>query len=59
MNKPMGNNAWHEFCVLRDDVRQDKLDISKFAADLYDIRTGDAPDVYRQPYSYFDLTYPT
>ena len=55
----MDNNTWHEFCVLRDDVRQDNLDISEFAADLYDIRTGDAPDVYRQPYSFFERTYPT
>ena len=55
----MSNNTWHELCILRDDVQQDKLDISEFAADLYAIRTGTAPDVYRQPFQFFERTYPT
>ena len=55
----MSNNTWHEFCILRDDVQQDKLDISEFAANLYAIRTGAAPDVYRQPYKFFERTYPS
>ena len=55
----MGTNAWHEHCILRDDVRQGTLDLADFAADLYAVRTGDAPNVYRVPTLFFDRTYPT
>ncbi len=55
----MGTNAWHEHCILRDDVRQGKLELAEFAADLYAVRTGDAPNVYRVPNLFFDRTYPT
>ncbi|MXY29380.1 ATP-binding protein [Candidatus Poribacteria bacterium] len=55
----MANNAWHEHCILRDDVRQGTLELAEFAADLYAVRTGDAPNVYRVPTLFFDRTYPT
>ncbi|RKU19960.1 hypothetical protein C6500_09670 [Candidatus Poribacteria bacterium] len=55
----MANNAWHEHCILRDDVRQGTLELAEFAADLYAVRTGDAPNVYRVPNLFFDRTYPT
>ena len=55
----MDTTAWHEHCVLRDDVRQDTLTLAEFAADLYRVRTGDAPNVYRLPDLFFDRTYPT
>ena len=55
----MTNNAWHEHCILRDDVRQGTLELAEFAADLYAVRTGDAPNVYRVPNLFFDRTYPT
>ena len=55
----MVNNAWHKQCILRDDVRQDTLELAEFAADLYAVRTGDAPNVYRVPNLFFDRTYPT
>lgn len=55
----MNNIAWHEHCVLRDDVRQGTLTLAEFAADLYGVRTGDAPNVYRLPDLFFDRTYPT
>ena len=29
----MANNAWHEQCILRDDVRQGTLELAEFAAD--------------------------
>ena len=51
--------AWHDYCVLRDDVRQGTLTLAEFAADLYAVRTGDAPNVYRLPDQFFDRTYPT
>lgn len=55
----MGTNAWHEHCILRDDVRQGTLELAEFAADLYAVRTGAAPNVYRIPNLFFDRTYPT
>ena len=55
----MDKIAWHEQCVLRDDVRQGTLTLAEFAADLYGVRTGEAPNVYRQPNLFFDRTYPT
>ena len=55
----MGNNTWHEHCILRDDVRQGTLELAEFAADLYAVRTGDAPNVYRVPDLFFDRTYAT
>ena len=55
----MNNVAWHENCVLRDDVRQGTLTLAEFAADLNAVRTGDAPNVYRLPNLFFDRTYPT
>ncbi len=55
----MDNMAWHENCVLRDDVRQGTLTLAEFAADLNAVRMGDAPHVYRLPKLFFDRTYPT
>ena len=55
----MGTDAWHKHCILRDDVRQGTLELAEFAADLYAVRTGDAPNVYRVPNLFFDRTYPT
>lgn len=55
----MDKIAWHEQCVLRDDVRQDTLSLAEFAADLYWVRTGDAPNVYRRADQFFSRTYPT
>ena len=55
----MSTNAWHQHCILRDDVRQGTLELAEFAADLYAVRTGDAPNVYRVPNLFFDRTYPT
>ena len=55
----MDKIAWHEHCILRDDVRQGTLTLAEFAADLYAVRTGEAPNVYRLPDQFFDRTYPT
>ena len=55
----MSDNAWHKHCILRDDVRQGTLELAEFAADLYAVRTGDAPNVYRVPDLFFDRTYAT
>ncbi len=55
----MDNNTWHQHCVLRDDVRQGTLELAEFAADLYAVRMGDAPNVYRVPDLFFHRTYAT
>ncbi len=52
-------SAWHENCILRDDVREGTLTLADFAADLYGVRTGDAPPVYRFAEAFFESTYPT
>lgn len=52
-------SAWHENCILRDDVRTGTLTLADFAAELYGVRTGDAPNVYRLPNLFFERTYPT
>lgn len=55
----MNRVAWHENCVLRDDVRQGRLALAEFAADLDAVRKGSAPNVYRMPDLFFSRTYPT
>ena len=54
----MDKIAWHEYCVLRDDVRQGTLTLAEFAADLYAVRTGDARNVYQLPNLFFDSHLP-
>lgn len=55
----MSTNTWHQHCILRDDVRQGTLEPAEFAADLYEVRMKDAPNVYQVPTLFFDRTYPT
>ncbi|MBI4772255.1 MAG: ATP-binding protein [Chloroflexi bacterium] len=55
----MASQPWHQACALREDVRHGELTLAEFAADLNDVRTGDAPLVYREPAAFFDRTYPT
>ena len=50
---------WHQLCTLREDVKSGTLTEAEFAADLYAVRTGSAPDVYRDPSMFFARTYPT
>lgn len=55
----MTAQPWHQLCILREDVRSGALTLNEFAADLNDVRTGDARPVYREPAMFFDRTYPT
>ena len=50
---------WHKVVRLRDDIRAEKLSLSSFAADLYDVAMGKAGRVYQDPEEFFALTYPT
>jgi len=49
---------WHQVVRLRDDLRTGDLSLSMFAADLFDVVTGNADAVYQQPDKFFALTYP-
>ena len=55
----MTTPAWHELCRIREDVRTGSITLAEFAADLNAVRTGEAPEVYREPASFFSRTYPT
>jgi len=50
---------WHKVARLRDDIRAEKLSLSSFAADLYDVAMGKAGRIYQMPEEFFALTYPT
>ena len=50
---------WHQLCKIRADVRTGSLTLDEFAADLHAVRTGEAPEVYRDPVAFFARTYPT
>ncbi|MCL6581856.1 MAG: hypothetical protein K6U08_09675, partial [Firmicutes bacterium] len=49
---------WHKVVHLREDLRSGELPLAIFAADLYAVRMGTAPPVYRDPREFFSLTYP-
>lgn len=55
----MSTQPWHELNRLREDVRSGALTLDEFAADLNAVRTGQAPEVYREPGDFFARTYPT
>jgi hypothetical protein len=55
----MTNIAWHQVCKLREDVRKGEMALAEFAANLNDVRTGEAPLVYKDTGMFFDRTYPT
>src|SRR5919197_6109736 len=55
----MSTPSWHHLNTLREDVRGGTLTLDEFAADLNAVRTGAAPDVYREPAEFFARTYPT
>jgi uncharacterized protein len=55
----MSIQSWNQICRLREDVRKGELSLAEFAADLNDVRTGNAPTIYRDANMFFDRTYPT
>jgi hypothetical protein len=50
---------WHEVVQLREDLKNNELPLSMFAADVYDVVLGRAQAVYQRPEEFFALTYPT
>ena len=55
----MSIQPWHQICEIREDVREGELQLAEFAADMNDVRTGDAPLIYADASMFFDRTYPT
>ena len=54
--------AWkpqHQVVQLRCDLLSGDLPMAQFAADLYDVVMDRGTSVYRTPYEFFALTYPT
>ena len=50
---------WHQVVQLRPDLLSGDLPMAQFAADLYDVVMDRGTSVYRIPYEFFALTYPT
>lgn len=50
---------WHQVVRLRDELKNDGMSLSVFAADLYDVLMGKARPVYQNPYQFFSFTFPT
>ena len=50
---------WHQVVQLRPDLLSGDLPMAQFAADLYDVVMDRGTSVYRTPYEFFALTYPT
>ncbi|TQE98568.1 MAG: ATP-binding protein [Spiribacter salinus] len=57
---PTSWTPWHDVVAVRDDVKNDKLTLDIFAADLHDVmmQENERP-VYENPTEFFKLTYPT
>ncbi|GAK56803.1 hypothetical protein Isop_3371 [Candidatus Vecturithrix granuli] len=51
--------AWHEHCAVRPEIMTGQLQLAEFAADLYGVKTGATPAVYKDPDMFFARTYPT
>jgi hypothetical protein len=49
--------AWHERCILREDVRSGRLELSEFAAKLNLVRQQRAPHIYQNPDAFLSRTY--
>jgi Protein of unknown function (DUF499) len=50
---------WHQVVPVRADLLSGDLPMAQFAADLYDVVMDRDTAVYRTPYEFFALTYPT
>jgi hypothetical protein len=56
----MAMKPWYKVVTPREDLRQDApLDASEFAVHLDHVRTGNAPEVYRDPAKFFERTFLT
>ena len=51
--------AFHTIAVPHEDILAGRLTMNVFAADLWEVFRGRAPDEYRDPDSFFQKTYLT
>ena len=51
--------AFHTIAVPHEDILTGRLTMDVFAADLWEVHQGRAPDEYRDPVRFFDKTYQT
>ena len=51
--------SFHTIAVPHDDILEGRLTMDVFAADLWEVFQGRAPDEYRDPRRFFQKTYPT
>ena len=51
--------AFHTIAVPHEDILAGRLTLDVFAADLWEVHKGRAPDEYRDPARFFHKTYQT
>ncbi len=51
--------AFHTIAIPHDDILEGRLTMDVFAADLWEVFQGRAPDEYQDPARFFQKTYPT
>ena len=51
--------AFHTIAVPHEDILAGRLTLDVFAADLWEVHKGRAPDEYRDPTRFFQKTYQT
>ena len=51
--------AFHTIAIPHDDILAGRLTMDVFAADLWEVFQGRAPDEYQDPQRFFQKTYPT
>jgi len=51
--------AFHTIAVPHEDILAGRLTLDIFAADLWEVHKGRAPDEYRDPTRFFQKTYHT
>ncbi|MDW3217104.1 MAG: DUF499 domain-containing protein [Acidimicrobiales bacterium] len=54
-----GLTPWRELVTPHDDVSSGRFNQAEFAADLYEVATGDAEEEYQDPEAFFRRTYLT
>lgn len=50
--------TWWQACTVRDEVKHGTLQEDEFAADLYNARMDQGPEVYRDANEFFNRTFP-
>ncbi len=57
--RELSMRAFHTIAIPHDDILKGRLTLDVFAADLWEVHKGRAPDEYRDPVRFFQKTYQT